>query len=213
MKSFMNKILFIAIVVAVAPLLLPPVVAAQASPIPFPFPSCTAPSGTVIASYSEGVHGIVGDAGVYTGSDTVYLLGNDNVTQCFCPSDGGSGIQTNWLNASGFSQSDIDSYISQDWIYVITGVVWGLSDHPYLAKNSSFICSPAGGGEGGSGSSGSGGSEEGEVLGVSRRTVAMVDPSVVVAGEDIAVLPATGESFMTSLLAFFAQVFAYIISL
>ena len=204
----MNKSLIVAIVTVTFSALFPLVVGAQ---VTIAFPSCTSPSGAVIASYSEGIHGIVGDTGVYTGSDTVYLLDNGNATQCFCPTNGGAGIQTNWLKASGVSESEIDSYISQDWIYVITGVVWGLSDTPYLAKNSSFTCSPAGGGEGGGGSGG-GDSEEGSVLGVSQRA-AIRTPAPTVMGDDIAVLPATGASFFHSIFLLVVRFFAYVVSL
>ena len=68
------------------------------------FPSCANPQGVVRASYSEGVHGIVGSSATYTGSDAVYTLSDDTVTQCFCSVDG-AGIQTNWWKASSLSSS------------------------------------------------------------------------------------------------------------
>jgi len=43
------------------------------------FPSCEAPSGTLIAQYDSGTHGIPGRSAAYTGSDAVYELSNSLV--------------------------------------------------------------------------------------------------------------------------------------
>jgi hypothetical protein len=129
-----------------------------------PFPSCLNPQGTLQVSYPDGQHGIPGDFSIHTGSDRVYRLSDDTLTQCFC-STNGKGIQTNWWRASGLSEEDISVFKSQGWIYVPTGAVWGLSNDPYLSKNSNYNCGPATGGtstssssSSDSGSSGSGGS-------------------------------------------------------
>jgi hypothetical protein len=100
--------------------------------------SCLAPSGTVIAKYDSGTHGIVGKYTTFEGSDIVYQEGSDAL-QCFCANDGG-GIQTNWLNAGQFTSQEIDTYRRNGWIYVETGSAWGLSQDPYLAKNASYYC-------------------------------------------------------------------------
>ncbi len=199
MKKFLPSIFSLVIVC----LLLPSYVAAQdfvsLSDTPS-FPSCSAPSGSVLANHSEGVHGIVGDFGAHTGSDVVYSLSNNNATQCFCPTDGIAGVQTNWMNASGLSSNEIASFTSAGWIYVVNGIVWGLSDNPYLAKNISFVCSAVGGGDGSIGSYGAGGGSEEQVLGISTSHLKLKDPGhsnkPKVAGIEIAVLPATGFQYI-----------------
>jgi|SRR3989338_2767709 len=111
------------------------------------YPSCVAPSGLVKVSYPNGTHGIVGSSLDYTGSDTVYQINSDQVTQCFCPNDGNGGIQTNWLNTTGLSQEDIDVLKHDGWILIPNGTLWGLDEGSYLAKNIDFTC------KGGTGSS------------------------------------------------------------
>ena len=103
------------------------------------FPACLNPSGTVIASYDEGVHGIVGDWVEHKGSDKVYRINNDTLIQCFCE-DNGNGIQTNWWRVSSLSQNDIDTLVKQGWNFVPSGFVWGLTSDPYVAKNFSYDC-------------------------------------------------------------------------
>jgi hypothetical protein len=105
------------------------------------FPSCANPQGVVRASYSEGVHGIVGSSATYTGSDAVYTLSDDTVTQCFC-SVNGAGIQTNWWKASALSEEQLKILESLGWIYVPNGNLWGLAEDPYITKNSNFNCLP-----------------------------------------------------------------------
>ena len=61
-----------------------------------PFPGCPNPGGTLKVSYVTGQHGIPGDYSTYTGSDSVYILSENQVVQCFCAESGTSGIQTNW---------------------------------------------------------------------------------------------------------------------
>lgn len=112
------------------------------------FPSCVAPSGTVIASYDSGIHGIPGSTNQYSGVDTVYALTYENALQCFCPPDG-NGIQTKWLKLSEISEEELDSMIKLGWVYIPDGSAWGLSASAYLAKNDSFNCLPSGGGVGG----------------------------------------------------------------
>ena len=114
------------------------------------FTSCINPQGNVQASYDSGVHGIVGNSGTFEGKDVVYTVSSNAQTQCFCASDG-SGIQTNWVKVSGFSESEIKVLESQGWIYIPNGALWGLTNAPYLALNSDFSCKSSGGSAGGSG--------------------------------------------------------------
>ncbi len=114
------------------------------------FPSCTSPTGTLKVSYSDGIHGIVGNSGTFTGSDAVYIVGDSNLTQCFCAADG-SGIQTNWWKIGSLSQDQFNTLQSQGWIYIPTGLPWGLEDAPYFAQNTNYSC---GGSSGGGGSPG-----------------------------------------------------------
>lgn len=211
----MNTLLSFALAVGVVVFVAPSFAAAQdvlPPPVPVSFPSCVSPSGSVLATYSDGVHGIVGSFAVYTGSDTVYALTDGNVLQCFCPTGGITGIQTNWMNASGFSAGDISSFVSDGWMHVVSGIAWGLSDVPYLAKNISYTCSALGGGEEGSiGSYGAGGGSEEQVLGTKTGKVkgktTTHTPKPIVAGVEIAVLPATGSSFLSLLVSVWASIF------
>jgi hypothetical protein len=116
------------------------------------FPSCANPTGTVIANHATGTHGIVGDTKTYTGSDTVYRIGDTQVTQCFC-AENGSGIQTDWLDVNNLGNSDIDILVAQGWIYVPDGSLWGLSQGPYVANNIAYQCLPGNNGGTGGGSS------------------------------------------------------------
>jgi hypothetical protein len=111
------------------------------------FPACSAQVGApIIATYSGGTHGVVGDTKTYTGSDTVYAVDAQNkVLQCFCGVDG-SGIQTNWWKASSLTDADIKILVNQGWHYVQNGSIWGLSDEPYIGKNIEFACGGKGGG-------------------------------------------------------------------
>lgn len=122
--------------------------------------SCLAPQGTMIVSYDEGVHGIIGSTAAHEGSDVVYRTG-DNYLQCYC-NDNGDGIQTNWINARDLSSEQISAYRRDGWIYAETGSSWGLTNDPYLAKNASYICRGRGGateGESDSAGYGTGGGE------------------------------------------------------
>jgi hypothetical protein len=97
------------------------------------------------AQYDEGIHGIVGDATQYQGSDAVYTLSEDTLAQCFCAEDN-QGIQTNWWEVSSLNQNEIEDLKTQGWIYVSSGAAWGLKDEPYMAKNSEFSCGVGNGG-------------------------------------------------------------------
>jgi len=121
-----------------------------------PIFSCSAPIGTIIASYSSGTHGIPGDYGTHTGSDTVYQVNTDHVLQCFCPDNGQSGIQSNWLKVSDLSQEELYYYQKLGWVYVPNGSLWGLDEASFLVKNDSYECRSSEGGSGGSGSGNSG---------------------------------------------------------
>lgn len=103
------------------------------------FPTCVNPQGTIIANYNSGTHGIAGNTSTYTGFDTVYQFADGAYTQCFCPFTG-SGIQTNWMKANGISDSDLKDLENQGWIYEPAGDLWGLTNDPYLALNSSYSC-------------------------------------------------------------------------
>src|SRR4051812_18179039 len=80
-------------------------------------PTCLAPVGDVLAQFDSGVHGIVGDTSVHTGSDTVYQTGDGTYLQCYCD-ENGNGIQTNWIMASTLSEEDQAYLRSQGWIEV-----------------------------------------------------------------------------------------------
>ncbi len=123
------------------------------------FFSCLNPEGTVIASYSNGVHAVVGDQSIKNGSDTVYLIGNSNYMQCLCE-ESGQGTQTNWWKIGRLSQNEIENYEKQGWHYVADGSEWGLENSSYLAKNEYYICGQLG--RGGGEVLGTGG---GEILG------------------------------------------------
>ena len=135
---------------------------AQAAQIqPSDFPVCASPEGSVKSQYSSGTHGIPGSSATYQGSDTVYQLSKDKLTQCFCAVDG-SGIQTNWLKVSDLSDEEIDQYKDAGWIFIQNGANWGLDDTAYLSYNSTYACS--GSATGGTGESVLGASANG-VLG------------------------------------------------
>lgn len=121
------------------------------------FDSCHNPTGSVQADYSTGQHAIVGVIGLQNGSDKVFSNGNNDYTQCFCPSSGNGGIKTNWLAAGSISKEDQNVLITQGWNYIENGADWGLSNQPYLAKNIEFSCGGSGGGGGGQGGEGGGG--------------------------------------------------------
>ncbi len=113
------------------------------------FPTCANPQGQVVASFDSGTHGVPGNTNTFTGKDTVFSLSDDTLMQCLC-ADNGDGIQTNWLDAAGMSQGDINVLVAQGWIYIPNGAAWGLKNDPYLAQNVGFACTPpqVGGGAG-----------------------------------------------------------------
>ncbi len=104
------------------------------------FSACTAPTGEVIANYSEGIHGIVGESAQYSGHDTVYKMNEWQIVQCFCPKDEGQGIQTVWWKYTNLSETDVTVLTKQGWIHVANGKLWGLDDANYLTKNTRFNC-------------------------------------------------------------------------
>lgn len=103
------------------------------------FPSCLSPSGTLRVYYPDGTHGIVGSTSTYVGSDKVYTISDDTITQCYCSTDG-VGIQTNWWKSSSLTEDQIEILKKQGWHYVPDGSLWGLDESPYLAINSSYSC-------------------------------------------------------------------------
>jgi hypothetical protein len=125
------------------------------------FPQCANPGGSVIARYDSGVHGVPGDATTYTGKDSVFKLNDAQVVQCLCP-DSGSGVQTLWWKNPGLSVEDEAKIISQGWVRVPNGSLWGLDQDVYFAKNSNFNCNEGGtGGVNGSSDSKSSSSSNG----------------------------------------------------
>lgn len=141
-KVAMNRIIALSITSFVFLMTASPV-AAQSIPS---FPACPNPGGQLIASYDDGVHGIPGDAGVYTGADQVFKINDSQVVQCLCQ-DNGEGIQTIWWKDPGLTSAEVSVIQKQGWIRIPTGSLWGLDDAQYFAKNSAFSC---GGGNGGS---------------------------------------------------------------
>lgn len=113
------------------------------------FPACSSPNGTLKVNYVSGTHGIVGN-GSFVGSDAVYIVGDSNLIQCFCAADS-SGIQTNWWKVGSLDSEQIKQLQDQGWIYVPTGLAWGLDDVPYFARNIAYSC---GGGSTGGGNPG-----------------------------------------------------------
>lgn len=105
------------------------------------FPACANPQGIVKVEYSEGAHGIAGDTNPHTGTDSVYTLNADTLTQCFC-SIYGNGIQTNWWKVSSLTDEEVDILKKEDWIFIPDGALWGLEAAPYLAKNNPYGCEP-----------------------------------------------------------------------
>ncbi len=114
------------------------------------FPLCSNPQGSVKASYGSGTHGVPGLSQTFTGSDQVYIISDDTLTQCLCV-DGGEGIQTNWWKATSLNQQEIDQLLGLGWLYVPDGANWGLDSAPYLAINSAYSCRGPLGGIGGDG--------------------------------------------------------------
>lgn len=134
------------------------------------FPLCASPQGSLKVEYSQGTHGIVGSGTTYTGKDAVYTLSNETSLQCFCD-EKGSGIQTNWWKIPELSDSQIQTFKNQGWIYVPNGTLWGLDEAPYLAQNSAYSCKSTRGGETSSSqSTSSGGTGGGEILAAAATT-------------------------------------------
>lgn len=142
-----------------------------------PLFSCTAPVGTITAQYNSGVHGIAGSTATYEGSDVVYTIDEKYVLQCFCPSTGSTGIQSNWWRIDTLSESERESFIRRGWVFIPDGSKWGLQASEYLVRNAEFSCAGVGGGSSSSNGSsnsshtssndagvGGGSSQEGEVL-------------------------------------------------
>src|SRR3989304_3843375 len=105
------------------------------------FPACSSPEGPLKVSYESGWHGIIGTGANHEGSDSVYTINGSQLLQCFCPAgDNDAGTQTDWWKISGLSESEINAYRLQGWVFVPSGLDWGLDDASFLAKNSSFDC-------------------------------------------------------------------------
>jgi len=113
-----------------------PHVSAQTVPS---FPTCVNPQGTVKVTYGEGTHGIAGNSGTFTGSDTVFTLSGETSMQCFC-ADNGDGTQSNWWHATSLSAEEVQILKNQGWISVPNGALWGLAEGEWLVFNSPYAC-------------------------------------------------------------------------
>ncbi len=116
-----------------------PVWAQVQTPIRPNFPECESPQGLLKVDYPEGIHGVPGDSTTYTGSDTVYNLSEETLTQCFC-STNGNGIQTNWWKISSLTLEEVQILQGLGWVYVPNGAEWGLQEAPYMTYSSEYIC-------------------------------------------------------------------------
>jgi hypothetical protein len=134
-KSMNKKTLFIS--AAMVPAFFALAGTAHANPVNFG--SCLNPQwGASQVNYSSTAsHGVIG-VGTFAGTDTIYGSGA-NVLQCLCTPEG-KGYQTDWMSAEGFSESLINTYKKEGWMFVATGSLYGLKDVPYLAKNSEYAC-------------------------------------------------------------------------
>jgi|SRR3989344_2425443 len=132
----LSTVLFIALFLA------KPVYAQERSLAVPPQATCITPTGKKIVTYLEGIHGVPGNLAAFTGSDEVFNLGNNDALQCFCATNG-TGVETIWWSSfTGLTQAEIDNFVAQGWVFVPNGSAWGLSQKPYLAKNTNFFCSP-----------------------------------------------------------------------
>lgn len=125
------------------------------------YPSCLSPQGTLKVSYPSGIHGIVGDSGVYSGEDKVFSLSDQSLLQCFCAQDG-KGIETRWWKISSLTEQDRSYLKSDGWVSIPDGSLWGLDKAEYFAKNLAYTCK--GGSSGDSGSSSSNGQVQGATV-------------------------------------------------
>ncbi len=108
------------------------------------FPACETPHGSVLASNGQGNHGIAGSNSDHTGTDIVYSVsGKAQATQCFCGTDS-HGIQTDWLNVTGYSDGDLDFLRRSGWVFIPDGKLWGLDSGPYMTHNSNYTCGTGG---------------------------------------------------------------------
>lgn len=99
---------------------------------------CPNVEGTIKVYYPEGWHAIVGMDQNQYGADKVFDVGENNFVQCYFPTTGNVGIQTDWMAAANFIQEKISMFISEGWTLIINGYDWGLPIQKYLAKNFPF---------------------------------------------------------------------------
>ncbi|MBI2028041.1 MAG: hypothetical protein HYT07_00390 [Candidatus Levybacteria bacterium] len=102
------------------------------------FGECPDVEGTIKVYYPEGWHAIVGMDENQYGADKVFDIGGNNFVQCYFPPSGNEGIQTNWLAAADFIESQISEFIADGWTFITNGFDWGLPIQEYLAKNFLF---------------------------------------------------------------------------
>jgi len=194
----MNKIFYTLLLslFAVTALASPVSAVEQESLVIVDFPACANPTGEVVADYPTGTHGIPGSPASYSGSDKVYKINSDQLTQCFC-NDNGSGVQTNWLKAANLSEEQIDNYLQNGWIQIPNGQNWGLDEGAYLIKNSDYTCRGSGSSTNVGGSSDSnsgGGSNNGSVIGTSTKAILGLATTGNI--KDILLLLAAGSGFI-----------------
>jgi hypothetical protein len=129
------------IILPIAFLAITQTVFAQNLPVAKPnFPECKTPQGELKVFYPEGTHGIVGDPSTFTGSDSVYILSDATLSQCFCADHGRQGIQTNWWKVSSLTFEELETLKKEGWIFVPDGSLWGLEAAPYMAQNTTYKC-------------------------------------------------------------------------
>ncbi len=138
-----------------------PRVSAQTVPS---FPTCANPQGTVKVTYGEGTHGIVGNAGTFTGSDTVFTLSGETSMQCFC-ADNGDGTQSNWWHVASLTEEEVQILKNQGWISVPNGALWGLAEGEWLVFNSAYACPKSESNGDGNNNNSSSSNSSGDVLG------------------------------------------------
>lgn len=105
------------------------------------FPSCTTKTADGDWSHSaQGFHHVPGQEATIEGSDDVYYVSEGNFVQCLCPTNGTSGIQTNWWNVDGVSPETIAQHKQQQGWMEEQGSAWNLMSHTYLAQNVNYSC-------------------------------------------------------------------------
>lgn len=111
--------------------------------IPPDFPTCESKIFTASGDHDHSENGnfyIIG-VGWRQGTDDVYRLMDGNFLQCYCPTNGGTGIQSDWWNASleGLTPEEINKYKSEGW-FEEQGSQRNLPNYTFLVHNREFNC-------------------------------------------------------------------------